>query len=154
MNPICLRGECSFFWLKLQNLRIGVSYEAQTCFGTHFGPFRPFLDRVIYRKVFSPKSTACRNFWRKNADFGTNWSHFCLFGPKDFWVPNLVRGRQTPSNGTRNRYVAFWYTSNSPDSRKSKYSKLLPPRTSFWGNGKTLGPVLWKRSKFLHSEKI
>ena len=30
--------------LKMHYLRIGVSYEGQTCFATHYGPFRPFLD--------------------------------------------------------------------------------------------------------------
>ena len=28
--------------LKMHYLRIGVSYEGQTCFATHYGPFRPF----------------------------------------------------------------------------------------------------------------
>lgn len=29
---------------KIHYLRIGVSYEGQTCFATHYGPFRSFLD--------------------------------------------------------------------------------------------------------------
>ena len=48
-----LKGNLRFCWgndmqlvdLKMHYLRIAVSYEGQTCFATHYGPFRPFWTR-------------------------------------------------------------------------------------------------------------
>ena len=78
-------GQCRFlFRLKMQNLGIGMSYAVQTCFGTHFGPFRPFLGRSPHRKVFEPKSTGCRNFCRKKCRFLTSHNPFVPFGCKYF----------------------------------------------------------------------
>ena len=78
-----------FFRLKMQNLRIGVSYGVQTCFGTHFGPFRPFLDRSPHQKLFAPKGTACRNFCRKKCIFWDQLVPLLPFWSKKFLDPKF-----------------------------------------------------------------
>ena len=68
MAPICSRwgGKCRFFFsLNIQNLGIGVSKRVQTCFGTHYGPLRPFLGRAPHRKVCAPKGTPPQKFLPK-----------------------------------------------------------------------------------------
>ena len=89
----------------MQNLGIGVSYELQTCFGTHYGPLRPFWDAHPAEKYVHPWGTPA---WKKN---WAKWPFLGQHGDGCAWCLQIMWGTPAPpecvKQGLEPRMMAY-----------------------------------------------